>query len=235
MVSSNGAVILYNHAEFLKNSQIFLAIAQKFGYNRDTPISPRERIIPMTPKSPRAVALVGMAGSGKTICAKHLESRGFYQFRFGSIVTDEVTRRGLPITPENERTVREEFRALDGMDVIAKRALPHLQTALQTHNSIIIDGLYSFSEYKTLRPILGDDMILIAIFSPRKMRHARLANRPDRPLTAHEAEMRDYAEIENIEKGGPIAIADYTLMNDGSVNALLAGLDALLDGLGVKP
>lgn len=189
----------------------------------------------MTLKTPRAIALVGMAGSGKTICAKHLEARGFYQFRFGSIVTDEVTRRGLPINPENERTVREEFRANEGMDAIAKRALPHLHKALETHTSIIIDGLYSFSEYKTLRPIFGDDMVIIAIFSPRKMRYARLANRPERPLTAQEAQLRDYAEIENIEKGGPIAIADYTLTNDGTPQELLSALDNLLNQLGVKP
>jgi dephospho-CoA kinase len=67
------------------------------------------------------------------------------------------------------------------------------------------------------------------------MRYARLANRPERPLTAQEAELRDYAEIENIEKGGPIAIADYMLVNDSTPDALLARLDALLDTLGVKP
>src|SRR6266508_949419 len=104
---------------------------------------------------PRALALVGMPGAGKTLCARHLELRGFFQFRFGGIVVDEVVRRGLPINPENERVVREEFRSREGMDAIARRALPHLKSALINYNSIIIDGLYSFSEYKILSPELG--------------------------------------------------------------------------------
>ena len=95
---------------------------------------------------PRALALVGMPGAGKTLCARHLEMRGFFQFRFGGIVVDEVVRRGLVINPENERIVREEFRNNEGMAAIALRALPHLKAALASYNSIIIDGLYSFSE-----------------------------------------------------------------------------------------
>ena len=106
----------------------------------------------------RALALVGMPGAGKTVCAKHVETRGFYQFRFGQIVVDEVLRRGQSITPENERVVREEFRTQDGMAAIAKRALPHLQKALSTRPAIIIDGLYSFSEYKLLRQELDEQL-----------------------------------------------------------------------------
>ena len=107
-------------------------------------------------QKPRALALVGMAGSGKTLCAKHLEAKGFYQFRFGGIVTGEVEKRGWEINPENERIVREEFRANEGMDVMAKRALPLLHKALESRETIVIDGLYSFSEYKTLRREFGD-------------------------------------------------------------------------------
>lgn len=184
-------------------------------------------------QSPRTLALVGMPGAGKTLCAKHLEDRGFYQFRFGSIIVDEVQNRGWEVNPENERIVREEFRKNEGMDAIAKRALPRLQTALQERDCIIIDGLYSFSEYKTLRAELGEDMVVVAITAPRHLRYHRLSVRDVRPLTAAEAEERDYQEIENIEKGGPIAIADYTLVNEGSAEALLQRLDDLLESLGV--
>ena len=182
----------------------------------------------------RALALVGMPGAGKTVCAKHVETRGFYQFRFGQIVVDEVLRRGQSITPENERVVREEFRAQDGMAAIAKRALPHLQKALSTRPAIIIDGLYSFSEYKLLRQEL-DELIVVAIFCPRSLRYQRLTTRPERPLTLEQAQERDYQEIERLEKGGPIALADYTLINDRDMPYLLGALDDLIDDLNLRP
>ena len=186
-------------------------------------------------KPPRALALVGMTGSGKTLCAKYLEERGFFQYRFGSIVVDEVMRRGWQVSPEAERVVREEFRQNEGINAIAKRAMPYLQEALRTHQSVVIDGLYGFGEYKLLHQELGADMIVVAVVSPRWMRYQRLASRIERPLTAVEAEARDYAEIETLEKGGPIAIADFTLMNDGEAAATLAQLDQLIDALGFRP
>ncbi|MDZ4769068.1 MAG: AAA family ATPase [Chloroflexota bacterium] len=181
--------------------------------------------------SKRALALVGMPGAGKSTCAAHLALRGLVQFRFGSIVTTEVVRRGLPLTPANERLVREEFRTNEGMDAIARRALPFLRTSLKTHDVIVIDGLYSFSEYTMLNRELAVSMVVIAIVSDRDVRYARLGSRVERPLTRAEAEQRDIAEIEKLEKGGPIAIADYTLLNNGSPAELNAALDRLLDML----
>lgn len=196
--------------------------------------------LPVPPASaghlqPRALALVGMAGSGKSLCAAHLQARGYFQFRFGSIVVDEVARRGLPIAPQHERLVREEFRSQEGMDAIARRALPILRDGLNTYRSIIIDGLYSHSEYKLLRAELGAPMVVVAVICDRALRYDRLAQRAERPLTAEEAEQRDYAEIEHLEKGGPIALADYTLINNAQPAALTTALDALLSRLALMP
>lgn len=182
----------------------------------------------------RALALVGMPGAGKSVCAEYLQEHGFFKFRFGSIVVNEVARRGWVLTPEHERIVREEFRAHEGMDAIARRALPILQQALTEHATVVIDGLYSFSEYKTLRRELGAEMIVVAIVSARHIRYARLSSRVERPLTKQEAERRDYQEIEALEKGGPIALADYTLLNDGTPEQLLAALDTLVQSLGLQ-
>ncbi len=186
-------------------------------------------------ETPRALALVGMPGAGKTLCAQHLEARGFAHFRFGSIVVNEVLDRGLELKPDNERLVREEIRRNEGINAIAQRALPHLRQALQENSSLVIDGLYGFGEYKLLRSELHNSMVVIAIVSSRELRYERLAGRPERPLTPQEAEIRDFSEIEMLEKGGPIAIADYTLVNDKTAADLLTALDTLTDKLQFYP
>ncbi len=186
-------------------------------------------------QSPHALALVGMPGAGKTLCAAHLQALGFAHFRFGKIVVDEVERRGLPINPVNERMVREELRAKEGINTIAQRALPHLKTALNQHRRLVIDGLYGFGEYKLLHAELGARMVVVAIISARHLRYERLARRPERPLTPAEAEERDFNEIEKLEKGGPIAIADYTLLNNRGPDELLRELDTLRKAIRFYP
>ena len=75
----------------------------------------------------------------------------------------------------------------------------------------------------------------MAIAAPRHLRYQRLAARTIRPLTPAESSQRDLLEIERLEKGGPIAIADYTLLNDAESNTLLDQLDRLLEALGITP
>ncbi len=183
----------------------------------------------------RLLALVGMPGSGKSLLAKYMEDKGFPQFRFGGITIDEVVRRGWEVTPENERIVREEIRAREGMDAYAHRALPIVRGMLEQHHSAVIDGLYSFGEYKTLRAEFGAELVLLAVICDRALRYARLGVRPERPLTPEEAERRDITEIETLEKGGPIAIADYAILNNGSKEETIAALERLLDDLSLRP
>lgn len=183
------------------------------------------------PERPRALALVGMPGAGKTICAEYLAERGYWTVRFGALVVDEVRRRGWPVNAENERVVREEMRDRHGMAAMAALSLPRLQAALAEGRNIVIDGLYSFSEYQLLRDKLGAPLLLLAIVAPRRLRYQRLASRPIRPLSDRQALQRDIREIERLEKGGPIAMADYTLLNAGTTAQLLAQLDDLLAGL----
>lgn len=173
----------------------------------------------------KTLALVGMPGSGKSVVTEYLQKRGFQRIYFGDRVLNEVKARGLVLSPENERLVREEMRREQGMAVMAVLSLPVIRSA---QGKVVIDGLYSFSEYRLLRQELGEDLVLIAVVATRALRYSRLSTRPIRPLTSTQAEERDLAEIEHLEKGGPIAIADYTLLNNGSQEDLLSAVDDLL-------
>ena len=174
------------------------------------------------------LAVVGMTGSGKSEVSRHLGSLGLSAIRFGQVVVDEIARRGLDLNPANERTVREELRSTDGMDVCARRCLPAIRKALEESPLVVIDGLYSWSEYRTLRSALGENLVLLLVFTSKETRYHRLKVRPERPLTFHQAQERDITEIENVEKGGPIAFADYALLNDGTKEELFAAIDDLL-------
>lgn len=172
----------------------------------------------------KIVALVGMPGTGKSVVTDYFEKKGYHKIYFGGVTVEEIKRRGLLLNEANEKMVREEFREKYGMQAYATLNLPKIKEALK-NNNVIIDGLYSWSEYKVLEEKFGERINVLAVVSPRKARYERLAERPVRPLTYEETKSRDYSEIENLEKGGPIAIADYTVLNDGSIEDLLGKLE----------
>jgi len=167
----------------------------------------------------RIIAIVGMAGAGKSEVAATLESLGFARIRFGDATEEELQRRGLPLNEANERLVREALRREHGMAAYAILNLPKIDAALQS-GSVVVDGLYSWEEYLVLREKYRSKLTVLAVASSPATRQRRLANRPRRPLTAEEVASRDRAEIEELNKGGPIAIADITIVNESSMDEL---------------
>lgn len=179
--------------------------------------------------SKKVIAFVGMPGAGKSTLVEHLTSKNIPSVYLGGITVAEVKRRGLEVNETNEKMVREELRDTEGIGVMAKRVLPEIEKLFESHDIVVADGIYSWTEYKIFKEKFGDDAIIIAVAASRKTRHDRLAKRPVRPLTEEQASSREYAEIENIEKGGPIANADYTLVNDITLDHLISDLDNLLE------
>ncbi len=175
----------------------------------------------------KVVAIVGMTGSGKSEVAAIFRDQGFTAVRFGDITDTEVKKLGLALTEENERPVREGLRQKHGMDAYAKLSLPRIEAALQK-SSVVVDGLYSWQEYSFLKGHFGGLFNVVAVYASPATRYGRLARRKIRPLSAAEAASRDRAEIENMQKGGPIAMADYTVVNEGTPAALKQQVERII-------
>ena len=163
----------------------------------------------------KVVAIVGMAGAGKSEVARVLEKDGFKKVRFGDITDQELKNRGLELNEENERYVRQQLRKEHGMAAYAKLNLPRIDALLKS-SDVAVDGLYSWEEYTLLKERYGSKLITVAVWSSPVTRQQRLNTRVERPLTADQAASRDKEEIENSSKGGPIAMADFTIINESS-------------------
>jgi dephospho-CoA kinase len=170
-------------------------------------------------KPVKVVSVVGMTGAGKSEVARVFEQNGFTRIRFGDLTDEEMKRRGLKPSEASERQVRERLRREHGAAAYAELNLPRIEQALKG-SDVVVDGLYSWEEYTCLKSCYGEDLYLVAVWSSPKTRYARLANRSSRRLTPEEAASRDRAEIENIAKGGPIAMADFTVVNESSLEEL---------------
>ena len=167
----------------------------------------------------KVVSIVGMTGAGKSEVSKVFEKNSFIRIRFGDVTDEEIKKRGLEPGEESERLVREMLRQEYGMSAYARLNLSRIDEASK-HSDVVIDGLYSWEEYTFLKNYYGENFYVVAVWASPKARYSRLTARLKRRLTVEEAASRDRAEIENVNKGGPIAMADFTIINESSLEDL---------------
>ena len=187
---------------------------------------------PIGARVPYVLAVVGMCGAGKSavVRAARLHT-DFFEVYFGGVVLAELDQLGLSHNQANEAAVRERLRSDGGLAVLAAKSLPGIRSSFFAGQSVLIDGLYSYSELKLLRQHLGRSLHLLAVHAPRALRAARLGTRPKRPLTIEQMDQRDQREIETLEKGPPIALADFHIVNDGNVQSLERAVSTVLDSI----
>lgn len=174
----------------------------------------------MNDKDVKILAVVGMSGSGKSTAIDYLIEKKIPKIYFGGIIYKAMAEAGIERTEdgESEKKFREEIREKEGKDFVVKRAIAEAKNLIAAgQKRIVLDGVYTWSEYKILRKEWPTEMTVVAIVVPKALRRKRLAERPDRPFNAQQAAERDRSEIENLEKGGPIAIADYYVDNSGTI------------------
>ena len=168
--------------------------------------------------SVKIIAVVGMSGSGKSVAIDYLTEQGYPKVYFGGMILKGLEKAGLEVNEENEKNFREQIRKTEGKDWVVRQVIDEVHDLIKAgQKRIVLDGVYSWTEYKTLKHEFPGILTFVAIVVPKKLRYKRVGQREFRPLTIEEVKSRDINEIENLEKGGPIAAADYYVLNDGSI------------------
>lgn len=177
------------------------------------------------------LAVVGLPGAGKTEATNYIiEKTGWPKVYFGQPTFDVLAERGIQISESAERAVREELRAKHGMGAMAVLSIPKVRELFQ-NSSVIIESLYSWEEYLAVKQEFGDAFKVLAIFASPQIRTERMGKRSVRPLTPQQLISRDYSQIENLHQAGPIARADWTVINEGTVEEMKGKVDEILTKL----
>ena len=179
----------------------------------------------------KILAVVGMSGSGKSVVVDHLTEKGYPKVYFGGMIYKEMEKRGIERTEdgESEKKFREMIRETEGKDWVVRQVIAEVKDLIAAgQKRIVLDGVYSWTEYKTLKHEFPGVLTFLAVVVDKKLRYKRVAVRPGRSFDTAAIQERDRSEIENLEKGGPIAAADYYALNNGSAEELTARVDEVL-------
>ncbi|MBN2881198.1 AAA family ATPase [Candidatus Woesearchaeota archaeon] len=161
----------------------------------------------------KIIALVGLCGSGKTTAKTLIEKQGFTGIRLDDIIRESLRKNNKSENSLNIRDSRNELRNRYGLSALALLNLDRIQNELKINN-VVIDGLYTLEEYLELKKEFKDLFIVVAIATDLELRYSRLKDREDRAFTKRVAKDRDYFEITKLHKGGPIALANYFITNN---------------------
>lgn len=182
----------------------------------------------------KIIAILGLPGSGKTETVQYIIQK--YQWPkvyFGEVTFDEMKRRGLEMNQANEKIVREDLRDKFGMRHYSGKVIEKINA--MDSSIVLAESLYGWDEYLHFKEEFGENFYTIAVCASPKVRYERLHNRiNERPLEPEEAQKRDYAQIENLKQAGPIAMADYLIINEGNVDELHQKIDEIINRINSK-
>jgi adenylate kinase len=165
-------------------------------------------------RSKLVLALVGLPGAGKDEAAKFFSKKDFPVLRLGDITDDLLKERGLPATNENEKKLRENMRKEHGMDAYIKTNEKKINAYLEHNKVVVINGMRSWEEYLYAKKAFKNVFVL-AITAEKRLRYKRIKARAVRSSVT--GEERDIAEVLGLNMGPTIALADKTILNDGTM------------------
>lgn len=180
------------------------------------------------------IAICGMHGSGKTTVKDLFQEKGFVPVRLG--ITEFVKEKYGKTNEELEVKTREELRQEKGMGVMAEIVLPKIKELVEQNKNVVIENMYSWDELKIFKREFGENFVTVAVVASQETRYDRVVERNDERVQGfseveirEQSKSRDFSEIENIQKAGPIAMADFSILNEGTKEELVQQFEKIYE------
>jgi dephospho-CoA kinase len=173
------------------------------------------------------IGLTGMPGAGKSLFVEAAAEVGYVTVTMGDVIREETKKRGLELNPQNVGKVMLELRKEGGNNIIAEKCVPKIEA--QVSNKIVIDGLRSLNEAEIFKANFTG-FKLISVHASPEIRFVRLSQRgrSDDPPTFEVFHERDMREL-GVGLGNAIAMSEYVLVNDNSMESFKAQVKKYLE------
>ncbi|MEM2944238.1 MAG: AAA family ATPase [Methanomassiliicoccales archaeon] len=167
----------------------------------------------MSGENVKIIIVTGMPGAGKEEFVKVSRELGYDVVRMGDVVRIEAVKKQIPLDDQGIGGFAHSERVRLGYDIWAKRTIPLIKS-----KRTVIDGCRGEKELMVFKNAFDDDAVVVAIHSSAKTRYERLRrrNRSDAPTNFEEFKERDSREL-GWGLGNLIALADYMIVNEGSL------------------
>jgi dephospho-CoA kinase len=120
----------------------------------------------------KLIIVVGLPGSGKSLAAEIIKKRfKADHFRSGDIIRDEIKRRGLKYSPQNDAMVAHWFNIQGREKLLTKRLWKKIKKSRK--DTVVIEGFRSPDHLKYLKSYYKGKPVIIFINSSFKVRAKR--------------------------------------------------------------
>ncbi|MGC8923701.1 MAG: AAA family ATPase [Candidatus Micrarchaeia archaeon] len=182
----------------------------------------------------KIVCITGMRGCGKTVFGEVAKEMGYKVHEMSDIVRDMMKNENIMIDNRNIREYAKSIRERYGKNIVAVKMVEKIMREDMNLPLIVIVGIRGMYEIREFKEAFGNDnVILIAIHSPPKVRYERVmerTNKIDDPKTYEEFLWAEEMELGyGISKA--IALADIMIINNSGIEEYIQVCKKLLGGL----
>jgi dephospho-CoA kinase len=175
------------------------------------------------------LGFTGTNGAGKGTVVQYLvDTKGFVHYSARAFLLEEINRRELPDDRTSLRAVANDFRRIHGPAYVIEQLF---QRAEENGADAIIESVRTICEAKFLK---AQGARIGAVDADRKIRYERaiLRGHGTDKVSFEDFCIQEDREMNSTEEWdmnvfGVMAMADFTIINNGTLDELHAQIDAL--------